>query len=128
MGLAEDIALEIDRQVEFLHRCRSVFPRLEMRMVGQSAFRAPDYYQQLGYDVAVKLSEPMTAEFIDGLFEMGHWLNENFVVRLWAILEAASQRNRKHVGPRRLERLRRVPERSIKLRSDTTRPSGRSHF
>jgi uncharacterized membrane protein len=22
----------------------------------------------------------MTAEFIEGLFEMGHWLNENFVV------------------------------------------------
>jgi len=42
----------------------------------------------LGYDVSVKLSAPMTAEFINGLFEMGHWLNENFVIRLWAILES----------------------------------------
>ena len=52
------------------------------------AFRAPECYQQLGYDVSVKLSAPMTAEFINGLFEMGHWLNENFVIRLWAILES----------------------------------------
>jgi len=88
MGIADDIATEIDRQVDFLHRCRSVFPRLENGMVGQSAFRAPEYYQQLGYDVSVKLSAPMTAEFINGLFEMGHWLNENFVIRLWAILES----------------------------------------
>jgi hypothetical protein len=88
MSVADDVAAEIDRQVDFLHRCRSVFPRLNKDMVGQTEFEAPEYYRQLGYNVSVKVSQPMTPEFIDGLFEMGHWLNENFVTRLWAILES----------------------------------------
>jgi hypothetical protein len=79
MSVADDVAAEIDRQVDFLHRCRSVFPRLHNEMAGQTEFEAPEYYRQLGYNVSVKLSQPMTAEFIDGLFELGHWLNENFV-------------------------------------------------
>ncbi len=88
MSVADNVAAEIDRQVDFLHRCRSVFPRLHQGMAGQTEFSAPEYYRKLGYDVSVKLSEPMTEEFIDGLFELGHWLNENFVTRLWAILES----------------------------------------
>ena len=88
MSVADDVAAEIDRQVDILHRCRSVFPRLHQDMVGQTEFEAPEYYRQLGYNVSVKVSQPMTPEFIDGLFEMGHWLNENFVTRLWAILES----------------------------------------
>jgi hypothetical protein len=88
MSVADDVGAEIDRQVEFLHRCRSVFPRLQSNMAGQTEFEAPQYYRQLGYNVSVKLAQPMTAEFIDGLFELGHWLNENFVTRLWAILES----------------------------------------
>src|SRR5688500_678552 len=86
MNKASAIAAEIDKQIEILHRCRSVFPRLDNSLVGQTEFRAPGYYQQLGLDVSVKLSSPMTAEFIDGLFDLGHWINENFVVRLWSIL------------------------------------------
>jgi hypothetical protein len=88
MSVADDVATEIDRQVDFLHRCRSVFPRLHKNMAGQTEFSAPDYYQQLGYNVSVKLPAPMTPEFIEGVFELGHWLNENFVTRLWAILES----------------------------------------
>lgn len=88
MSVADDVAAEIDRQVDFLHRCRSVFPRLHKGMAGQKEFEAPAYYRQLGYNVSVKLSQAMTAEFIDGLFELGHWLNENFVTRLWAVLES----------------------------------------
>jgi hypothetical protein len=57
-------------------------------MAGQTEFEAPEYYRQLGYTVSVKLSQPMTAEFIKGLFDLGHWLIENFVTRMWAILES----------------------------------------
>lgn len=94
MSKADDVAVEIDRQLEILHRCRSVFPRLDANMAGQSEFRAPGYYQQLGLNVSVKLSEPMTTEFIDGLFDLGHWINENFVVRLWSILESNGVRGK----------------------------------
>ena len=42
MSVADDVAAEIDRQVDFLHRCRSVFPRLHKDMVGQTEFEAPE--------------------------------------------------------------------------------------
>jgi len=61
---------------------------LGTHLVGQQTFEAPEYYRQHGHDVAVTLPEPMTAEFIDDLNNLAHWLNENFVLRLYAVLES----------------------------------------
>jgi hypothetical protein len=80
------IEAEIDEQIEFLHRSRSVFPRLGHHLVGKSKFEAPPYYRQLGFNVEVELGSPMTCEFIDGLNDIAHWINENFVLRLFAVL------------------------------------------
>src|SRR5258708_24553009 len=89
MTVAE-IVQEIETQVARLHRCRSVFPRLGHHMVGRNTFSAPDYYRQLGFDGVVTLKEPMTEEFIDTLNSLAHWLNENFILRLFAVLESNS--------------------------------------
>ena len=88
MASAENIAEQIDREVDYLHQCRSVFPRLDKSMVGRKEFQAPEYYRGLGYSTVVKLSEPMTAAFIDNMFELGNWLNESFIVRLHGVMEA----------------------------------------
>jgi hypothetical protein len=82
------IAPEIDQQVAFLHRCRSVFPRLDADLVGKSSFEAPEYFKKQGHSVTVSLSEPMTTEFIHDLNELAHWLNENYVMRIYALLES----------------------------------------
>ena len=87
---AAEIVLEIDTQIERLHRCRSVFPRLGRHLAGQKTFEAPAYYRQLGFDVVVALQQPMTEEFIDTLNNLAHWLNENFILRLYAVLESNS--------------------------------------
>jgi hypothetical protein len=51
-----------------------VFPRLGKHIVGHTSFTAPDYLTHLGFLVNVKLEQPMTAEFIDTLNELAHWL------------------------------------------------------
>lgn len=60
------IGPQIDRQVEFLRRCHSVFPRLDRNMAGLPQFEAPEYYRQLGYNAVVKLSEPMIRQELAG--------------------------------------------------------------
>jgi len=82
------VLAQIDVQIAFLLRCRSVFPRLGGDLVGQRTFEAPEYYRQHGHDVVVTLPEPMTAGFISDLNNLAHWLNENFVLRLFAVLES----------------------------------------
>jgi hypothetical protein len=85
---SQEIATQIDEQLEFLHRTRSVFPRLGRHLAGEKWFEAPPYYRQLGYNVEVQLAQPMTVEFIDGLNDIAHWINENFILRLFAVLES----------------------------------------
>ena len=62
-----EVLAEIDDQIAFLLRCRSVFPRLGTHLAGQQTFEAPEYYRQHGHDVVVTLPEPVSAEFINGL-------------------------------------------------------------
>lgn len=85
---SQSVAAEIDDQISHLHRTRSVFPRLGRHLAGSTCFEAPAYYRQLGLHVQVELEQPMTVEFIDGLNEIAHWINENFVLRLYAVLES----------------------------------------
>ena len=85
---SQDVAQQIDDQIAFLHRCRSVFPRLGPHLVGQKRFETAPYYQQQGLQVDIELSTPATADFIEDFNNLAHWLNENFVLRLFAVLDS----------------------------------------
>jgi hypothetical protein len=93
IAVTDEVHAEIDRQIYLLHRTRSVFPRLEQELVGQQEFESPDYYKRLGFKASFEVPEGISQEFVDGFFEVGHWINENFLLRLWAVLES-----RKSVG------------------------------
>ena len=82
------VATLIDRQITFLHRVRSVFPMLSHEIVGKTSFQAPEYFQQKGHKVTVDLSAPMTEELLDELNGVAHWMNENFVMRVYAAMES----------------------------------------
>ncbi len=84
----QPIEVDIDEQVDRLLRARSVFPRLARHLAGATGFEAPEYYRQLGLHVQVQLEQPMTVAFIDGLNDIAHWINENFVLRLYAVLDS----------------------------------------
>lgn len=86
--MTSELHSEIDRQIYLLHRTRSVFPRLGQELVGQKQFDSPDYYKQLGFNATFDVAEGISQEFVDGFFEIGHWINENFLLRVWAVLES----------------------------------------
>jgi hypothetical protein len=86
--MAESVADQIDRQVAFLHRCRAVFPRLDTALVGETKLEASEYFKQQGHSIEIQLSSPLTEDLLYELNELAHWLNENFVVRLYAVMES----------------------------------------
>lgn len=81
IAVTDEVHAEIDRQIYLLHRTRSVFPRLEQELVGQQEFESPDYYKRLGFKASFEVPEGISQEFVDGFFEVGHWINENFLLR-----------------------------------------------
>jgi hypothetical protein len=79
---------QIDRQIAFLHQSRAYFPYLSPSLVGETEFPTAPYYQLRGFRVMFKFASPLTAEYIQEFNDLGHWINQNFLLRLFAILEA----------------------------------------
>jgi len=44
------------------------------------------YYLSRGYEAQVQLKEPISAEFIERNKQLGQWINENILIRLYGIL------------------------------------------
>ena len=57
-------------------------------MIGERSCRTAPFYQRRGFGITFRFAEPLTAERIDEINEIGHWINQNYVVRLCALLEA----------------------------------------
>jgi hypothetical protein len=83
-----DVATQIDEQIEFLHLCRSTFPHLSDQLVGAKRFPTAPYYRNKGMEIFFEFSSPLTQQFIDQFNDLGHWINQNFVLRLFAVMES----------------------------------------
>ena len=86
--MSQDIISQIDEHLEFLHRSRAVFPYIPEKLVGQTEIETAPYYQGMGLKYLLKFSEPLTLEQIRSINDLGHWVNQNFIVRLYAVLES----------------------------------------
>jgi len=79
---------EIDLFLDYLLRSRSLFPHMEKSMIRAREFDTAPFYRASGYDVHFRFSTPLTGEEIDRINNMGHWHNQNYLVRLGALLES----------------------------------------
>lgn len=86
--MSQRIAKEIDRQVEFLHFCRSFIPHLSTQLAGAKKFPTAPYYRNKALQITFEFSSPLTTDFIDHFNDLGHWINQNFILRLFALLES----------------------------------------
>ena len=86
--MSKNIISQIDEQLEFLHHCRAVFPYLPEEFEGELRFKTAPYYQNLGFKYIFEFSSPLTLKFITDFNYISHWINQNFVVRLYAVLES----------------------------------------
>ena len=86
--MLRDVAEQIEAQIQFLHRSRSVFPHLLPSVVGCTSFKTAPFYKKQGLNYSFHSSTPFTAESVEQFNDLGHWINQNFVVRLCAVLES----------------------------------------
>lgn len=77
---------ELDELWSLFVQCRSVFPALTTKMLGERMFTTADYYLKQGYRAQIQLQNPIDSEFIERNRRMGKWINENAIIRLWGIM------------------------------------------
>ncbi len=88
MNRYSEIVAEIENQFQALLRARAVFPYMKEDIVGAMQCSTAPFYRNYGFDVTFSFAEPLTAEQIRKLNGIGHWINQNYVVRLCALLES----------------------------------------
>ena len=69
--------------------CRAYFPAMCNNMKGHSSLHTPEFYvAHLGFCITSYFDQPLTEERIHKNHEIGHWINQNVIVRLCALLES----------------------------------------
>ena len=79
---------QIDIQYEYLLSLRSLFPFMNDSMIGRSAFRTAPFYRSRGFDIHFDFGRELVPEDIQKNESIGHWINQNYIIRICAILEA----------------------------------------
>src|SRR5690606_4015470 len=85
---ASEVLELIDRQLDFHVQARAYFPYMGNSPVGQSSFRTPPFYSVRGHDMSFHFDQPLTQGDVDRIRAIGHWINQNYFVRLCALLES----------------------------------------
>lgn len=78
----------IDRLWRSFFLSRALFPRMDESLADHAAtqWTPPDFYSKSPYRLVI-MKEPITRLDVQQNNETAHWLNENFLVRLYALLE-----------------------------------------
>jgi hypothetical protein len=84
----DKIYREMDILWRNLNLCRGYFPCVEDSSVGRKILLTPPHYQAQGINIIHSFEEPLTIEKKDEMLRIGHWINQNFVIRLCALMES----------------------------------------
>jgi len=71
------------------YNARSLFPRMDAALAdsGQDGWSPPSFYDESPY-LLVTMKQPISAADVEFNNYVAHWMNENFIIRLYAILQA----------------------------------------
>lgn len=81
----EDVCAEIERQWEYHLLIRSVFVSRAHEVAPN--WESPGYFSAKGAVFKVEVPDPLTEILDRGLKGVGHWANQNYVIRLFGILD-----------------------------------------
>ena len=84
----EEVLALLDNLWMNFKNCRAHFPAISNTMIGETIIPTAPYYVADGFQVSFVLNEPLDEHKINKIHEIGHWINQNFVVRLCALLES----------------------------------------
>jgi len=83
-----NVSSAIQHQVELLNRSRATFPFIPRSAIGGGEGETAPYYLERGHLIRFSFQPPLTREIIDAINAVGHWINQNFIIRLCAVLES----------------------------------------
>ncbi len=83
----EEIIKEMDAQFKKFVNCRAHFPYLNESVLGKKQLVTAPYYMKKGFEIFFHFNQAITEEHIIKSNEIGHWINQNFIIRLYALLE-----------------------------------------
>ena len=70
------------------NNCKAHFPYVPPETKGAKFVRTAPFYIAQGFDVTFGFSEGISEEGIKRINQISHWLNQNFIIRLCAVLES----------------------------------------
>lgn len=88
MKSLDELNQALDLLWKNFNNCRAHFPALGEECAGATAVQTAPYYVRQGFNLAFQFSEPLTIGEIGKMNEIGHWISQNFVIRLYALLQS----------------------------------------
>ena len=79
---------EIDTLRTNFTNCRAHFPHVNKTAIGAQSIHTAPYYVRRGFDIVFGFSQPLTQEHIEKINEIGSWITQNVLIRLYALLES----------------------------------------
>jgi hypothetical protein len=70
------------------NNCRAHFPYIPDTAVGIKSAKTAPFYVKQGFNVSFVFSDGLSKEEISKINHIGHWINQNFIIRLYALLES----------------------------------------
>lgn len=84
----DDILKDLETLIEMYKKTKAYFFALGKDMINETSFKTAPLYQNEGFNFTFDLDSPLTESDIDHHNAIGHWHNQNFIIRLCVFLEA----------------------------------------
>jgi hypothetical protein len=82
---------ELNRDLEDLWnnflQVRATYPYARPTHVGQNFIQSAPYYRSKGLKLKVTFDNPLTMDDVERLRELGYWINQSVIVRLYTLFE-----------------------------------------
>lgn len=69
-------------------KAKAYFPYLNESAIGKNSLGSSDFDQMFGISMWLKFSKNLTKREIEDINEIGYYINQNFIVRLFALLQS----------------------------------------
>lgn len=73
---------------ENFNNCRAHFPYIPKEAKGVNVAKTAPYYIKQGFDVSFEFLKGLSETDIEKINEIGHWINQNAIIRLCVVLES----------------------------------------
>ena len=85
---SDEIIEAINNVWDGFFKCRSHFPLISEAFIGRNTIPISPYYVRGGHKVEIHFGCDIDKRMYDEMLSVGHWINQNFIVRLCATLES----------------------------------------